>query len=351
MIILFVGCRVDAQQVVVERVFLPPEDGFDWIQLTSDEWLKGDLVSLFHDTLSFDSDKLGVLTIDWEDVRIFKASRAFELGFEDASTVSGVIRVDDDVVSVESVDAVLEFDRSDVVAITPFARREIDRWEADLGAGINARRGNSSTVEANLRAGFKRRSSRSRLTGDYLGSFNETEGIKIAESHRANLTYDRQIRGRLFWRVVGAQYLQDVFQNLRHQGKVESGLGYTLLRTDKSTWELSGGVGGSYIEYVSVAPDEEAFELSPSASIGTIFETELTSWIDFDVELRTTFLNEKSGRYQHHLLTTLSSDLVGDVDMDVTFVWDRVQQPQPREDGSIPERDDYRLIFGLSYEF
>ena len=42
--------------------------GFDWIQLNSGEWLKGDLKVLYDHSLEFDSDELGLLYFDWEDV-------------------------------------------------------------------------------------------------------------------------------------------------------------------------------------------------------------------------------------------------------------------------------------------
>ena len=31
--------------------------------------------------------------------------------------------------------------------------------------------------------------------------------------------------------------------------------------------------------------------------------------------------------------------------------WDRTQKPQPRADGSVPEKDNYRLLFSLGFEF
>ncbi len=81
------------------------------------------------------------------------------------------------------------------------------------------------------------------------------------------------------------------------------------------------------------------------------FETELTSWMDYVFSFQGRVVDEQSGTYQQHLLTTLSTDLIGNFDLDVSFVWDRIEDPQQREDGSIPEQDDYRLIIGLGYEF
>ena len=62
-------------------------------------------------------------------------------------------------------------------------------------------------------------------------------------------------------------------------------------------------------------------------------------------------LNEDAGRYQHHIVTLLSSDLFGDLDLDISLEWNRTQNPKAAEDGSIPEQDDFRLQVGLSYEF
>jgi len=47
----------------------------------------------------------------------------------------------------------------------------------------------------------------------------------------------------------------------------------------------------------------------------------------------------------------LSIDLVGDFDLDIGFVWDRVNQPAPGPDGTIPEKDDFRTTVGLGYSF
>jgi hypothetical protein len=36
---------------------------FDWIRLPSDEWLKGEIISMYDGVLEFDSDELGKLTL------------------------------------------------------------------------------------------------------------------------------------------------------------------------------------------------------------------------------------------------------------------------------------------------
>jgi hypothetical protein len=39
------------------------------------------------------------------------------------------------------------------------------------------------------------------------------------------------------------------------------------------------------------------------------------------------------------------------IDFDISWIWDRIQDPQPRSDGSVPESDDFRTTVGLTFDF
>ena len=110
-------------------------------------------------------------------------------------------------------------------------------------------------------------------------------------------------------------------------------------------------MGITAVERVSVEVGQEKNTRSPTSTIGTDFETELTSWMDYLLAFQATFVDEASGKYQHHLLTTLSTDLIGDIDLDVSLVWDRTQNPPPNAAGETPEKDDYRLLVGIGFDF
>ena len=331
--------------------FAPPPDEYDWIQLTSDEWLKGELISLFDDELAFESDNLGVVKLDWEDVKRFRGHGTYGIRIQDGESLAGKLRIDERQVVIIVGGEKYEYPRQSIVTITASADRELDRWLADLALGANIRKGNADVVEYNMLAGIERRTPRSRVLIDYLGNFNETEGLQVANNHRVNGSFDLFRGGRFFWRPLFGQYFRDPFQNIRHQGTIETGLGYELVDTAKTEWEISGGVGANFVRYVSVGLGQPTDDTSPAVSFGTDFETELTSWMDYLLLFQLTFLDEESGSYQHHLLTTLSTDLIGDLDLDVSFVWDRTRKPQPRADGTVPKKDDYRLMVGLGFEF
>jgi hypothetical protein len=51
------------------------------------------------------------------------------------------------------------------------------------------------------------------------------------------------------------------------------------------------------------------------------------------------------------MLTKFSFDLISDLDLDISVIWDRIEKPQPAADGSVPKQDDYQLVLSLAYDF
>lgn len=331
--------------------FSPPQDEYDWLQLTSGEWLKGELIALYDDSLEFDSDGLGLLRIDWEDVLTLHGHGQYSASIEGQGLQSGYLQILADEVLLDSGNGLKSFPREQLVSITPSATHELDNWSIDVSLGFNLRKGNTETVEYNLLASSERRTPRSRLQFDYLGNYNESDGERVANNHRVNGSWDLFRGGKLFWRPLLGQYFRDSFQNIEHQVTLESGLGYQFIDTPRTDWLVSGAVGVNTIRYRSVEAGQDRTNHSPALTITTDYETELTTWLDYMLQAQATLLDEDSGRYQQHLLMTLSTELTGRLDLDVSLVWDRIENPQVRADGTTPERDDFRLMVGLGYEF
>ena len=84
---------------------------------------------------------------------------------------------------------------------------------------------------------------------------------------------------------------------------------------------------------------------------GTHFDTELTKTVDFDVRYNFNIVNEKSGTYNHHMIAALETELTSWLDFDISFVWDRTEDPRPESDGTVPEQDDFYLIFSMGVEY
>lgn len=204
-----------------DNSFGPPSDNYDWIELTSGERLKGELIGLFNDYVEFDSEILDELKIELEDVAQIVSPRTMGVRLEGVGLVTGQVLVNENDVIVRRNGNEVVHSRTQLVSLTMSAEREIDRWNGDLTLGTNVRRGNTDVVEYNAILGFERRTPLSRAFIDYIGNFNETENVRVSNNHRVNIVFDRFSETRFFWRPFNGQYFRDPFQNIAHQATLE----------------------------------------------------------------------------------------------------------------------------------
>jgi hypothetical protein len=50
------------------------------------------------------------------------------------------------------------------------------------------------------------------------------------------------------------------------------------------------------------------------------------------------------------MIAALETELISWLDFDVSFVWDRTEDPRADSDGTVPEQDDYYLILSVGVE-
>lgn len=60
---------------------------------------------------------------------------------------------------------------------------------------------------------------------------------------------------------------------------------------------------------------------------------------------------QEAGLYTHHAVSTLEFEIKRHLDLNVSFVWDYLQDPKAESSGSVPQHSDYRLIFGAGVKF
>lgn len=326
-------------------------DGFDWIELTSGEWLKGELKTMHDDTLEFDSDKLDLLKLDWEDVRQVVTKRTQTVRNESKEEYAGALYINEDRVRVtETSGETSEFNRSELMGIVEGAPKEMNYWSFKLGAGLTIQTGNTKQSDLNLNARIQRRTAGNRLTIDYLGIVTETDSVETANNHRLNGAFDIFLSRKIFLRPVFGEYYKDRFQNVEHRGTVGVGIGYHLVDTSKTEWDVFAGPGFQYTKFVSVQPGESLEASTPAFVAGTEWDTELTKWMDANASYSLSLLNERSGSYTHHATAGLEIELTSLFDLDFSIVWDRIQNPQQRADGSTPLQDDFRILVGVSVD-
>jgi len=323
---------------------------FDWIQMSSGEWVKGSIIAMYDGDLEFDSDEFGKLTLGWHKIEQIRTSQVVNVRLlRNRSAVGKLVLVGDEVTVYGQ--QVEQFDKRDVLTITAGVPKEINFWDMDVFVGMSILSGNSDVREATVLADFKRRTILNRILLDFAGSWNVTDDVDVADSQRVGLKWDKFINDRFFVTPIFGEYYRDPFQNIRERYTVGFGLGYQLIDSSKVDWSLSGGPGYQETHFESVPTDEDANESTPALAVGTRAEWEIFNWLDLDGNYRLQFVNEASGSYNHHMVVSLEFSVTRILDFEVAWIWDRIENPRADAAGITPKSDDFRTAVGLSFEF
>jgi putative salt-induced outer membrane protein YdiY len=329
----------------------PAPKDFDWIRLTSGEWLKGDIKVLRDDSFEFESDELDTLTFDWEDIAELRSPRPNTIVLIDRRTASGSLLIRDDTVIVGTEEGELQFTREELLSIVPGERTERKYWSGDLSLGITSQSGNTSQTTANGQANIMRRSPFSRVRFSYIGNLAQVDAEETANNHRANFKWDYFVSNKWFLTPFSLEFYKDRFQNISRQFTPAAGVGYHLFKRSKLKWDLTLALGWRYTAFDSV-PEGRPTDDSTAAIIpGTDLQWDITKSLEFDLNYRAEVAVPDTENTNHYVVAKLSIDLISDFDLDVTFQWDRVGNPKPDSDGTIPENDDFRTTIGLGWDF
>lgn len=329
----------------------PPPDEFDWIQLTSGEWLKGEIKDLYEKELEFASDKLKLQVFDWKDVKLVRSPRVFSARFTGPFTVTGSLEIDENKVVITDGDKKQEFDRDQLIAIAPKGNRERDFWSGKISFGFNYTKGNTEQIQYNTNVSIRRSTSMTRFIVDYIGNISETNNHRTIDSNRIQSQFDLFQTRKYYYRPLFAEYYRDPLKNIDYKLTAGCGIGYYFINTPRTKWEIGGGPGYQVTKFTSVELGQDDTERSLGLIADTLYDTKLTEYIDFLFKYTFQILNKVSGRYIHHTLTSFEIELTDSIDFDITFIWDRVQDPQPDDTGIAPDKDDFNLMLGLGVEF
>ena len=328
----------------------PQNVSADWLQLTSGEWLRGRIIIMQKDILEFDSDELDDLEIDWEKVKYIKSSEPYSLRFDGRISTVGAIEITQDKIHINTDYDDQTFDRSQLLSIATGKETEISKWTNKVTFSFNVRRGNTDQTDFTSKISAKRRTINSRLLLDYLGNFTEIEETKTINNHRINATFDIFITRNLFLTPLTVEFFRDPFQNIESRKNAGVAIGYTIINTNETEWDISGGPAYQETKFVSVQAGEPIKTDTATLILSTKFDTEVNSKVDLEGSYSVTLGDDTTGGYSHHALLTIETEITDKLDFDVTGVWDRIKSPVQAEDGNFPEPDDFRILIGLGYD-
>ena len=258
-------------------------------------------------------------------------------------TFTGKLSLLDDVIQVDN----REFARSEVVSIVPGEPSESNYWSAKASFGATLRRGNTEQTDVTIQSHIWRRTASTRLTLAYIGSFGEVDGEETINNQRASETFDIFLTRRVFVTPTYFELFKDRFANIDYRATPATGGGMTVVDRPSVELDLALFGGYRYTRFDSV-PDGRRDTDETVAAIGqTTFDWEINDDVDFIATYRADVSLKDIHSNNHHTVLTLSVEMTRILDLNVSFIWDRIGDPETEKNGDQPDRDDYRLVVGV----
>ena len=323
----------------------------DWVQLTSGEWLKGRIRSMQQRNLDFESDKLYDLSLDWEDVKTVQSPKATCL-FGDRDIYTGALDIDENYVTVVAADGTnVRLPRADLNAISPGGLHERNYWSGKLDVGATFRSGNTNSSDITAQANIQRRTPDTKLALSYLGNYNTASGAQTADNQRIGLSFDRNITRDFFLRPIGGQYYHDPLANIKNQTTVSAGAGYYIFNQPHLEWELFAGPAYQYTNFVNTEEGQPGENSTLAGLFQMHFYKKLTPRWKVYLDWQGILTPPEAGLFTQHTVGTVEFKITHFIDLDLSLIWDRTEQPQPTSAGHVPKRDDFQTVLSLGLTF
>lgn len=337
---------------IPEVTMAAPQSDDDWLILISGEKLKGEIIDMYDGELTFDSNILDEVTIDWDDIKEIHTKRPMSLRLNRRQTVSGKVTFEGEDIAVEEADGTTySVKRDNVVSMVKQGKSELDYWSFDVGAGVNVQRGNTDETAYSANATIKRETALTRLNLNYLGNYTRTNGVTTTSNQLLSSFFDYYLDKRIFLRPAFGQYYNDSFQNLDFQGTFGAGIGYQIYESSTLEWDVVAGPIYQLTRYDSVPAGASRSAASPGGLIQTNYSYDITGDLTLDGDYQVVITERDSGLINAKFNTTLSYELNDLIDINTSLIWNYIAEPAQASDGTTPSPSDVNLIFGIGLSY
>lgn len=348
------------EQQAPSREYRPPapsDEEDDWVCLVSGEWLRGKIIVLRDESLDFDSKELDELTIDWDKVVQLRSARRMTLRTADGTVLVGTLLMRDGVLRVAADlgdgEAPIEhaFIQNRVLALISGDHLDDGYWTGKVTIGLTGRQGNTTQTDVSSNMLVRRETPATRAETTYTGAFSRVEGVEAANNHRVRTRFDWYLTERFFVTPLAVDLFRDPFQNIEWRFTPSAGIGYTFAKSKDLEVSVTTGPALQRTAFVSVEAGQSRVVSTGAVTFSPRVAWDVTPDIDVTSTYEITAPVPDVNAFTHHFETILGIDITGDLNLDIQFIWDRVNQPPPDETGVTPLKDDFRMYLGLGYEF
>ena len=230
----------------------------DQVTLKNGDRLSGVIVKTDDDTktLLIKTELAGDVTIKWEGVTAIESSQPLHLTLSDGRVIVGTVRTADGKFEVSTMDAgIVATGREATKSLRNDAEQaEIDRlshprlrdyWSGLFDLGLSITEGNSSATALTIAGKASRSVPKNKLTVYYTQVYGkdnaESPSITTANAIHAGARDEFNLRPRVYV-FVFTDFDEDALQHLNLRNDIGAGLGYHVVKTAKTQFDVFGGL-------------------------------------------------------------------------------------------------------------
>jgi len=337
-----------AQEELPQAYTIQFGDEYDWIRLASGEWLRGNLERMRDGSLEFDSSELKLLTYDWKKVQEMHSPRANTYTFTEGDDLVGPAMINEELVVVQTVDGIVTRPRAELSGIIEHTQRERNYWSTVFRLGLTGNAGNTENLTFNAFWQLVREDALTRAALSYDGTFGKAARTEVANRHLGGGDVDIYIHPILYIKALTGQLLYDKFQNVRLRATPAAGLGVHIITTYVVNWDFETAPGYQYLSLLDPAPSVEDPQSDAYWMFRMFADIDFTDDIQLLLDWRTNLVFTTIGNTNHVGSLDFSMRVTSILHFNTSFLYLRTEEPFPRSDGTVPKKNDYQVVVGIS---
>lgn len=324
---------------------------YDWIEVSSGEWLKGRIRWMVGEKLTFRSVSTGVQILPIHAVQRMETHRLMRFLLDDQKVIVGRMTFADGDFSVVQGQSTRRVPADAVAVMTPVPVNELQNWEAKVSLGIQYQQGNNPEFTVNAAANITRQSVDTRLHLGYIGNYSRNFDQLTVSDQLAWTSFDYFINHVFFIRTVRAYYYYAPFRNLALDLTVGPGLGVQFFRRPNLSWDGVVGPAYEYIAFESVPVGQSDTVSSPAAVITSAFMAMPLPHVKTSVQFELEIMNKRAGLVNLDLVGKVGYGITKELGVEVSVLWDRIEVPTSERDGDVPRKDDLTVTTSVTVDW
>jgi len=272
----------------------------DQVTLKNGDRLSGTIVKSDGKTLLIKTEFAGEITVQWDAITTIDSTQKLYVQLKSGETPAGTLKTEEGKFEIRAEGRAVEAPKEAITAVRSETEEQeyqrelhprlVDLWSGLLDTGLSLTRGNSQTLAFTLSGKAARVTKRNKFTAyaTTIYATNDTTppGGATADAKRGGVRDDYDLTPKLFV-FAFTDFESDRFQHLDLRNVIGGGLGYHVIKTPNTQFDVFGGASFDN-EYFSALPPVPPATVGTPADHRTSAEVVLGETLNWKLSQRTT---------------------------------------------------------------